>query len=119
MTLPGLKYLQMNCISECRHRHVMKYCECKIDALFPENEFVTNNSCNFKSLKCLLDYNGEDLLEDLSFHEVLSLSDVFNYEKPPNGNPFFNDEDEGMTCPCLPECNRVDYALEISPNIVS
>lgn len=45
--------------------------------------------------------------------------DVFNYEKPPDGNPFFSDEVEGMTCACLPECNRVDYAIEISPNVLS
>lgn len=48
-----------------------------------------------------------------------SIQDVFNYEKPPNGNPFFNDEDEGMVCPCLPECNRVDYAIEVAPNIIT
>lgn len=46
-------------------------------------------------------------------------SDVFNYEKPPDGNPFFNDADEGMECPCLPECNRVDYAIEVSPNVLA
>jgi len=47
------------------------------------------------------------------------ISGVFNYEKPPLGNPFFDDSFDGMSCPCLPECNRVDYAIEVSTNIVS
>lgn len=37
--------------------------------------------------------------------------------KPPKGNPYFNDADEGMTCECWQECTRLEYAIEISPNL--
>lgn len=49
----------------------------------------------------------------------LKIVDIFNYEKPPAGNPYFNDDEEGMVCSCLPECHRVDYAIEVSPNALS
>jgi hypothetical protein len=45
--------------------------------------------------------------------------DIFNYEKPPSNNPYFDDESLGMTCPCLPECHRVDYSIEITSNILA
>lgn len=48
----------------------------------------------------------------------VSFSDVFNFEKPKKGNPFFDDSEEGMECPCFPECNRVDYAIEITANVI-
>lgn len=35
MTLPGLKYLRPNCISECRSRYIIKHCNCSIDYFFP------------------------------------------------------------------------------------
>ena len=35
LTLPGLKYLQMNCISECRQQYMIKYCNCSVEAFFP------------------------------------------------------------------------------------
>lgn len=47
------------------------------------------------------------------------ISEIFNYEKPPANNPFFNDTNEGMTCPCLPECHRVEYSIEITANIIA
>lgn len=56
MKLPGLKYLQMNCISECRQRYVHLYCNCTVEAFFPPGPY---NACTFEDLKCLYKYNGE------------------------------------------------------------
>ena len=39
MTLPGLKYLRPNCISECRSRYIIKHCNCSIDYFFPIGRF--------------------------------------------------------------------------------
>ncbi|KAL7030541.1 hypothetical protein ACKWTF_006702 [Chironomus riparius] len=99
MTLPGLKYLQMNCISECRQRYMEKYCNCSVSLFFPLGKI---RDCNFEDLKCLYEFN-----------------DVFNYEKPSSNNPYFDNDSEGMQCPCLPECHRIDYSIEITSNILS
>ncbi|KAG5683041.1 hypothetical protein PVAND_012348 [Polypedilum vanderplanki] len=99
MTLPGLTYLQLNCLSECRQQYLHKYCNCSISLFFPIGSY---RDCNFDDLKCLNKYN-----------------DIFNYEKPPSINPYFNDAIDGMVCGCLPECHRVDYSIEITSNILS
>jgi hypothetical protein len=38
MTLSGLKYLQKNCVSECRNKYVQKYCNCSISLFYPIGE---------------------------------------------------------------------------------
>lgn len=38
----------------------------------------------------------------------------FSYEQPP-ANQYFPNEEEGIVCQCLPECERIDYETEISP----
>lgn len=43
MTLPGLKYLRPNCISECRSRYIIKHCNCSIDYFFPIGKFFVCN----------------------------------------------------------------------------
>jgi len=53
--------------------------------------------CNVSGLMCLIEFN-----------------DMLNAEKPQNKNPFFANE-EGIECSCLPECNRVEYAVDMSP----
>lgn len=40
---------------------------------------------------------------------------LFNYERPPSGNPYFSDDEEGLQCVCLPECESIDYGLDVSP----
>lgn len=46
------------------------------------------------------------------------LTDVFNFQKPKKSNQYFDDSEEGIECPCFPECNRVDYAVEVAANLV-
>ena len=41
-------------------------------------------------------------------------ADILNYEKPTKSNQYFNDQEEGITCFCLPECHHIDYAKEIA-----
>lgn len=50
----------------------------------------------------------------MQINEKIS-TEILNYEKPPVGTKFFNDDEDGMVCPCLPECHRVDYAIEVAP----
>lgn len=38
----------------------------------------------------------------------------FSYEQPPS-NQYFPDDEEGIVCQCLPECEHIDYETEISP----
>lgn len=38
MFLHGLPYLRPNCISACRRYHMMKFCNCSMDILFPDND---------------------------------------------------------------------------------
>lgn len=54
---------------------------------------------------------------DLTSH-IIYFSGVMNYQKPPPGNPFFNDDEPGITCNCWQECARVEYAVEVAPNML-
>lgn len=40
--------------------------------------------------------------------------DVFNYEKPPSDNPYFDESEQGIECSCPPECQQLDYSIQIS-----
>lgn len=71
------------------------FCNCSVAYLFPA---VGYNECNVSSLFCLIKYN-----------------DLLNGEKPLMKNPFFDEDEEGISCKCLPECSRIDYNIEISP----
>uniref|UniRef100_A0A336LTZ8 CSON001499 protein n=1 Tax=Culicoides sonorensis TaxID=179676 RepID=A0A336LTZ8_CULSO len=81
LPLPLKKYYVGNCYSECRQRHMIKFCNCTIDFFYP--------------------------------------TAIMNYQKPPPGNPFFNDDEEGITCNCWQECARVEYAVDVAPNMLS
>lgn len=39
---------------------------------------------------------------------------MFNYEKPPKNNPYFDESEEGMECSCPPECQQLEYSIQIS-----
>lgn len=112
--LHGLPYMRNNCVNECRqvkslafpfrssfknNFHSQKYtklfCNCSVAFLFPA---VNYNECNMSSLFCLIDHN-----------------DFLNAEKPQKKNPFFDENEEGMECHCLPECSRILYSFDISP----
>lgn len=44
--------------------------------------------------------------------------DILNYEKV-LGSTFFSDEDEGIECNCLPECDHIQYDIELAPIILT
>jgi acid-sensing ion channel, other len=73
----------------------MKFCNCSVGFLFPS---VNYPECNVTQFLCLIKFN-----------------DILNAEKPQNKNPFFDENEDGITCSCLPECSRIEYSLEISP----
>jgi acid-sensing ion channel, other len=73
----------------------MKFCNCSVGFLFPA---VNYPECNVTQLLCLIEFN-----------------EIFNAEKPQTQNPFFDENEEGIECSCLPECSRIDYSIEISP----
>lgn len=63
--------------------------------LFPAEGY---QECNVSSLLCLIKYN-----------------DIVNAVKPRTTNPFFDENEEGLECDCLPECSRIDYIIDESP----
>lgn len=73
----------------------MKYCNCSVGFLFPA---VGYPECNVTQIFCLIKYN-----------------EIFNAEKPLVKNPFFDENEEGIVCNCLPECSRIDYGVEVNP----
>ncbi|KAJ6635968.1 Pickpocket protein 19 [Pseudolycoriella hygida] len=117
-TLPETLYFRANCLSECRQRQMIKNCNCTVDFLYPSADYA---KCNFSSLRCLYDYNCKfsfnienSEMEKLTIPLTLVLA-LFNYERPPAGNQYFSDEEEGIICDCLPECESIDYGFNVSP----
>lgn len=94
-TLPGQMYLRMNCLSECRRQWLIELCNCSLDFMYP---FDNTTKCKISDFDC--------------FHKF---GRKFNYEKPPENNQYFPDKSDGLECKCLPECERVDYDVELSP----
>lgn len=45
------------------------------------------------------------------FHK---LGRKFNYEKAPENGRYFTGKADPIDCQCLPECERIDYEVEIS-----
>ncbi|PSN33731.1 hypothetical protein C0J52_23710 [Blattella germanica] len=39
--------------------------------------------------------------------------DIFNYDKPQPDNPFFYDGQQGISCFCSEDCNRMEYTSDI------
>jgi Amiloride-sensitive sodium channel len=89
-----MPYLRANCMSACRQEHLIKYCNCTVGALFPTSGYP---ECNVTGLMCLIEFN-----------------EIFNAEKPLIKNPFFDEDEQGIVCDCMPDCSRVEYSLSIS-----
>ncbi|XP_037034912.1 pickpocket protein 19-like [Bradysia coprophila] len=96
-TLPGTEYFFTNCICNCRRQYLISTCNCTVDFIYPSGN---DRQCKISDYKCLNQFN-----------------DLYNHEKPLPGNDFFSDEEEGMVCDCLPECEAVDYAFDVAPAI--
>lgn len=79
--------------------------------------------CNITGLICLSHYNGECIFFNI-FILIAGLpftclyTDVLTYEKPEMPSTYFDDEEEGIVCVCLPECTRIEYAVSIKPNVM-
>ncbi|KAJ6633823.1 Pickpocket protein 19, partial [Pseudolycoriella hygida] len=95
-TLPGTQYFFTNCICNCRMHYLISTCNCTVDFLYPSADY---QQCKLTDLKCLFDNN-----------------DLFNHEKPSTENQYFSDKEDGMVCDCLPECESVDYELDVTPS---
>lgn len=50
-------------------------------------------------------------------HSDSLVKDIFNYEVPPKQNEFFNEDEDGMLCDCLPECDRIQYTTEVQSDL--
>lgn len=97
---------------------MLQYCNCTVDFFYPTGNYT---NCNISGLVCLIDYDRKwiSLLPFFTFLIKIFPSGVLNFEKPPIGNKYFNDSDEGILCDCLPECHRVDFSIEVSPIALS
>lgn len=74
---------------------MMSFCGCSVGIHMPAEDYP---ECNLNGLFCLIDYN-----------------EVLNSEKPQTKNVYFDENEDGILCHCLPECSRIDYDLEIGP----
>lgn len=74
---------------------MMSFCGCSVAFHMPADDYP---ECDLSGLFCLIDYN-----------------EILNAEKPQTKNAFFDENEDGISCNCLPECSRIDYDLEISP----
>lgn len=111
------KYASGNCFAECRSSHMVKFCNCTIAFFF---EAGTKTPCTMAGVKCLNQYDSKPIHKiGECFNIVSFFTEILNYIKPPAGNPFFDDTEEGISCECWQECTRIEYAIEISPNIAS
>lgn len=72
-----------------------RFCGCSVGFMFPAKNYL---ECNVSSLLCLTPYN-----------------DFVNAVKPQTKNKFFDENEEGMVCDCLPECSRITYEVDVSP----
>lgn len=95
--MPGLIYLRMNCLSECRRQWLLRLCNCSIDFMYPT--FRDSSDCKISDFDC-----------------ILKVSRIFNFnERTLNGNHNFRDaRTEDLDCVCLPSCKRIDYDIEFS-----
>ncbi|KAJ6635967.1 Pickpocket protein 19 [Pseudolycoriella hygida] len=94
-TLPGTLYFRLNCLAECRQKQMITNCNCTVDFLYPTADYPV---CKISDFKCLYNYDT-----------------LFNFERPPKGNPYFSEDEVGLSCECLPECESIDYSLDVSP----
>lgn len=83
-------------MSQCRKDWLYKLCNCSLDFMYPSGD--GKRKCRISDFKCFNRYDSK-----------------FNYEKPPEDNQYFPDKEDGLECKCLPECERIDYDVEISP----
>lgn len=112
MELESLPYTRANCLSQCRQvssfdvsnahlqispfsqSYIMKFCNCSVALFFPTEDYP---ECNISSLVCMIPHN-----------------DFVNAIKPAVKNEFFDENEEGMECSCLPECIRIAYSYELN-----
>lgn len=73
----------------------MKFCNCSVAFFFPATNLP---ECNISSLVCMIPHN-----------------DFVNAIKPTEKNDFFDSDEEGMECNCLPECSRIAYNYDLNP----
>ncbi|PSN30177.1 hypothetical protein C0J52_24179 [Blattella germanica] len=78
------EYRQENCHAECHRDSAFQYCNC--------TPYFYPNEVNIKSNL---------------------FTDIFNYEKPEAANPFFDDDQEGMSCHCPEDCNHMEYTTDL------
>lgn len=116
--LPGLPYIRGNCLSACRQQHMLALCNCTLDFIFPVGR--GERQCRISDFECLFKNDSESphrasrLGRPQNNAAYLVCADVLNYEKPPANNPYFDASEAGMECSCPPECQQLDYSVQIS-----
>nr|CAD7417475.1 unnamed protein product [Timema poppensis] len=86
-------YNEQNCVGECHLNHSVQYCNCS-PYFYPTRDSI--KSCDVIGYMCLAAFN-----------------EVFNYVKPAENNPYFDNSTLGMVCDCMSDCHSVDYISEI------
>ncbi|CAG2057285.1 unnamed protein product [Timema podura] len=86
-------YNEQNCVGECHLNHSVQYCNCS-PYFYPTRDSI--KSCDVIGYMCLAAFN-----------------EVFNYVKPAENNPYFDNSTLGMVCNCMSDCSSIDYSFEI------
>ncbi|KAM8707134.1 hypothetical protein ACLKA7_011263 [Drosophila subpalustris] len=83
-------FLLSNCLNNCHESYLIKLCNCTLPIFFLINGKVED--CKAVSLRCISRHN-----------------DIFSYDKHLKEDDFFSASKPGMTCPCLVNCNVLEY----------
>ncbi|XP_034488709.1 pickpocket protein 19 [Drosophila innubila] len=88
-------FLLSNCFNNCHESYLVKLCNCTLPIFFLSNRKVED--CTAASLRCISRHN-----------------DIFSYDKHLKEDDFFSASKPGMTCPCLVNCNVLEYYTSIT-----
>ncbi|XP_055914436.1 pickpocket protein 19-like [Eupeodes corollae] len=94
-SLPGHVYMIENCFSQCHQEHLMRYCNCTLDLLFPVGDYPP---CQASDFQCI--YNHRDF---------------FRYTKRKGEDEYVSNRHTGMTCKCFRNCISLNYINEVRP----
>ncbi|XP_064535143.1 pickpocket protein 19 [Drosophila montana] len=83
-------FLLSNCLTNCHESYLVKLCNCSLPIFFLSNQKAKN--CTASSLRCISRHN-----------------DIFGYDKHLEEDDYFSATKPGMICPCLVNCNLLEY----------
>ncbi|KAI8121516.1 Pickpocket protein 19 [Lucilia cuprina] len=97
-SLAGFSYMIENCQAQCHQEHLLKYCNCTLDLLFPPAQY---KACKVKDLLCLAKYN-----------------DHFRFYHQFGEEEFVHSYYQGMICKCFRNCYSLNFVTDVRPSFL-